>query len=445
MKNLLFTLFLMACLTTNSYAQWTLEYLSSPRAQLQSAKFGNEIYFIAGNSTAMCSTVDVYNTVTEVWMPATNISVPRCFPAAVGGDSALYVAGGLVAFTTLNFGSNIVDIYKNGTWSTHILPDSIWLAQAVHVGNKILIGGGLKSFNSGTGVPVVSDLLDVYDELTNTWDTDTLSEPRTETAVATDGVIAIFAGGLKGANQVSNVVDIYNSSTNTWTTDTLSEARTLAAGIYAGGKFYFAGGAKPDVSNSSDVVDIFDGTNWTTAHLSSPRAGSRACTAGDKVFFAGGGDMDLPNLSSVSSSDLVDVYDITSALWTTSNMNYEKINHTAIGAGNKVYVAGGYEISSGTLLDAVEVWDITYGIHSLEHFNEISAYPNPAVDFLTISLTGKSSKTEIRIINLIGEVVLHSSLTKQKSVIDISSLSDGVYLIELAAGENISRQKFIKQ
>ena len=62
--------------------------MSSYRAQLQSARMIDTIYFIGGVGNDISSTVDAYNTVSGSWMPLSNISSPRCFTASVGGDSA---------------------------------------------------------------------------------------------------------------------------------------------------------------------------------------------------------------------------------------------------------------------------------------------------------------------------------------------------------------------
>lgn len=443
MKNLIYTFYLIICLSNISYAQWSLDYMSSGRAQLQSARMVDTIYFIAGSGAAISSAVDAYNTVSGSWMPVSNISSPRCFTASVGGDSALYVAGGLTSFGDPLVGTNVIDIYKNGIWSTDTLPDSIWAATAVHVGSKILIAGAYTSFSFSTNTPIVSNLVYVFDELTNSWTVDTLSEARGNPAVASDGVIAIFAGGHSGKNLPSDAVDIYNSVTDTWTAATLSEARAHVGGVYAGGKFYFAGGIKSGVGNSSDVIDIYDGTNWTVDYLSFPRGGIYPASAGGKIFFPGGGDMDLLQLYFISSESLVDVYDIASASWSTNHMNFDKINHTSLGYENRIYVAGGAQVP-GTLLDAVEIWDVATGVHFLNPFDKITAYPNPAGDLVTLKgIENLSGFIDGVITTCDGSVV--SKVTGIDGGIDISHLSVGLYFLNIRYDTGTVTVKLIKE
>ena len=72
---------------------------------------------------------------------------------------------------------------------------------------------------------------------------------------------------------VSDVVDIYNGVTNTWTTAVLSSARYLlsAVSLPAQGLLVFAGGQT--TAGASSRIDIFIGATglWATDELSSPR------------------------------------------------------------------------------------------------------------------------------------------------------------------------------
>lgn len=83
-------------------------------------------------------------------------------------------------------------------------------------------------------------------------------------------------------------------------------------------------------------------------------------------------------------------------------------------------------------------------INVLQSF-PFNIFPNPASDYLTLELPSGVSNTEIIIFNLFGEIKHSSTFKEQTSVINISDLSSGIYLIEVVTDNNISRQKFIKQ
>jgi len=438
------TLVLIAALTiSSSYAQWNLQSMPTPKGQLQSAKMGDLLYFIGGcdENLTIVSTVEVYNSLSGTWLPATNISSPRCFTASIGGDSALYVAGGVASWNDV-VGSTVLDIYQNGVWSSLTLPDSSCFGQTLHVGNKILFAGHLKRYNYGTATLVPSDLVFVYDEVTKTMSVDTLSQARTFVAAATDGIMGIFAGGSQGFNKVSNVVDIYNSTTDSWTTDTLSQARTNFAGIYAGGKFFFAGGAGPGTNLSYNTVDIYDGANWTTAQLSEARAGIAACSGGDKVFFTGGGDVNSQSLQYTSVSSVVDIFDVSQNSWTANNMNFAKVTHTAIGAGNNVYVAGG--LSGSSVLDAFEIFDATAGIGESSKSGEVMVFPNPASIEIQLQLPSELIGSEYYINDLAGRLILSGKVMNSNTRIDISDLVNGFYFFNIS-GSSRQSVKLIKQ
>ncbi|HKR05533.1 MAG TPA: T9SS type A sorting domain-containing protein, partial [Bacteroidia bacterium] len=74
-----------------------------------------------------------------------------------------------------------------------------------------------------------------------------------------------------------------------------------------------------------------------------------------------------------------------------------------------------------------------------------SIFPNPAADDITIELPANSSKAEIKIYNMPGQLIYSSRLTKQKTTIDISAFRKGAYIIQIATADAISRQKLIRQ
>ncbi len=78
--------------------------------------------------------------------------------------------------------------------------------------------------------------------------------------------------------------------------------------------------------------------------------------------------------------------------------------------------------------------------------NEVSAdrftiYPNPASGYLTLS-SGQNSSTDYRIYDMTGREIKTGKIVQStKTLIDINTLSEGVYIIK--AGRY--QQKFIRQ
>ena len=107
--------------------------------------------------------------------------------------------------------------------------------------------------------------------------------------------------------------------------------------------------------------------------------------------------------------------------------------------------------------------DISLGLVSFVPFDTLQCYlntaipfnpfqnilfyisPNPASCNLTVSIPMTISKILIKIINILGEIEYSSIATSELTNIDISNLTNGVYIIQVSINDKVQRQKFIKQ
>ena len=72
-----------------------------------------------------------------------------------------------------------------------------------------------------------------------------------------------------------------------------------------------------------------------------------------------------------------------------------------------------------------------------------SIYPNPTKDLLFIRTDAK--KLEVEISNLIGEVILTTTISNGLQQIDLANQAKGVYLIKLINGQKSEQRKIIIQ
>ncbi|MBL0329050.1 MAG: T9SS type A sorting domain-containing protein [Bacteroidetes bacterium] len=70
--------------------------------------------------------------------------------------------------------------------------------------------------------------------------------------------------------------------------------------------------------------------------------------------------------------------------------------------------------------------------------------PNPASDNLTIEFNTNFQKGEIEIYNMLGETMLSTETNGQNTILNISDLSIGLYIVQVKSENKISRQRFIK-
>lgn len=74
---------------------------------------------------------------------------------------------------------------------------------------------------------------------------------------------------------------------------------------------------------------------------------------------------------------------------------------------------------------------------------QIQIYPNPAIGKIIIDC-GDRKELKMQAYNIIGDCVLQCDLTSGSNLIDISSLTSGIYLIRLTEKDGIYQQKLIK-
>ena len=73
---------------------------------------------------------------------------------------------------------------------------------------------------------------------------------------------------------------------------------------------------------------------------------------------------------------------------------------------------------------------------------QVSIYPNPASDFITIEIPTQS---QISILNLNGQEVLEQTTTEPRTVVDISTLPNGLYFVRVRGEMIVGLGKFVKQ
>jgi len=77
--------------------------------------------------------------------------------------------------------------------------------------------------------------------------------------------------------------------------------------------------------------------------------------------------------------------------------------------------------------------------------NLLILYPNPAQDQLQLDLGVVANNASVSVIDLQGRSMMNISLTNvQKHCLDISGLSNGVYLIKVINGKKVTNAKFVK-
>lgn len=89
----------------------------------------------------------------------------------------------------------------------------------------------------------------------------------------------------------------------------------------------------------------------------------------------------------------------------------------------------------------------TVGINdAAQDENELSIYPNPASENITINITSTSKNVSVKIYDATGRMVKNMENVKSgENTINVSELENGLYLLNLQDGNNSVTKRFIKQ
>jgi hypothetical protein len=91
----------------------------------------------------------------------------------------------------------------------------------------------------------------------------------------------------------------------------------------------------------------------------------------------------------------------------------------------------------------------TLGLNELPNYGELSVFPNPAQDELTIDLVAKvDGNASVKIMDLSGRVLLQDEMNASASFAeyfaDVSQYKKGTYVIRISTVNGIYTKKFIK-
>lgn len=342
--------------------EWSVSQLSAPRFSMSAVSRGDLVLFAGGNNLLLnqaYDVVDIYNNLTGTWSTAT-LSIPRgAMASAVVGDLAIFAGG----YNNTTF-TDRVDIYNftTKTWTTASLSQARGFASAAVLGSKVFIAGGISANNTP------SDRIDIYDASAGSWTTASLSTPRggEKTAVTACGKVFFAGGGNFNTNtkmwsNSSNVIDIYDETTNSWSTDHTTNSLMFHSVESAGDQLVIAGGhsATPTGSEHFKLVEIFTcragsclprGISFgTQAEIDGFQAAHTSCTRIDGNVVIHGN-----NISDLSGLDRVDAIGGDLNIWGNPSLASLSGLKVLSFIGGNMYIYGNDLITDLTGLDSLD-------------------------------------------------------------------------------------------
>ncbi len=282
------------------------------------------------------------------------------------------------------------------TWKSKTPMPTFRISYAIAaVNNKIyVIGGQTWSTNpDGSVSGKVTDIIEVYDVTTDTWETkQPLSQRRNDMdANVVDGKIHVIGGLGDG-----NFHEVYDPTTDTWTNSTpppYSMSRYLSCVV--DDKIYLIHDNNSHICSPTiereGILHIYDtktdswsvGATIPTTYRGSGIAATTGLHAPKRIYVMGGGICrGFADIEAVSSNY---IYDPVSDSWGNStDMPTARSNPAVVAVNDKLYAIGGGLTSTsitGTPTDVVEVYTpFDYGVSSGYALNGAAATITDSID-----------------------------------------------------------------
>lgn len=204
----------------------------------------------------------------DSWVPKTPIPTQRYGLKAATVDEKIFAIGGILLHGPLHVRSEANEEYDpvTDTWvSRNPLPTPrANFGIAVYQNKIYCIGGSIYTYEAVARIFKLSDVNEVYDSKTDTWENKTsLPTPRENLdANILNGKIYLI-GGTTG-EQISNLNEVYDPQTDTWTTmSPLPTPVSLYASAVVDNKIFVIGGQNGNGPNY--LTQIYDPTvdSWS--------------------------------------------------------------------------------------------------------------------------------------------------------------------------------------
>jgi hypothetical protein len=244
----------------------------------------------------------------------------------------------------------------------------------------------LAFFAGGEGTAGFSNVVDVFNTISGKWTNASLTVSRSQLAATSVGSLALFAGGLLQDSTTTSVVDIFDMASGVWSTASLSVARYILAATSVADLALFGGGAmffgQDQGKGLSSVVDIFNVTSglWTVQSLRVARSYLVATSVANLALFGGGvSDDGIP-----TKSQVVDIFNVTSGLWTTASLSVARMLLSATSVADLALFGGGL---SDRLLTVVDIFNVTSGLWTVQSLR-VARCALAATSFSNLALFG---------------------------------------------------------
>ena len=121
--------------------------------------------------------------------------------------------------------------------------------------------------------------------------------------------------------------------------------------------------------------------------------------------------------------------------------NFSKISLTGRTEGETIFIRV-WEYGGGTIgTFKIAAYDASLSTQSFTS-GTLTHYPNPVKDVLNLSYTSEISS--VNVYNMLGQQVIAKKVNANETAVDMSTLSDGAYIVNVTSGDSVKTIKVIK-
>ena len=223
-----------------------------------SVVINRKIYVIAGSDgdtrVGTTNLVEIYDPDTDSWSTGAPMPTKRSGHAATALNGKIYVVGGVHACPPCLPQLQAIEVYDpvSDTWDTTpraLMPTAREQPSAVAFNGKLYTFGGLMRNPSDLNDYLWTDIIEVYDPVTNKWDTTKAPMPTPTTGSREGSVIGgkiHFVGGFDDDWSGITTHEAYDPLTDTWSTlePIPAPGRFWPMTGVIDGRLYVAGGSR---------------------------------------------------------------------------------------------------------------------------------------------------------------------------------------------------------
>lgn len=116
-------------------------------------------------------------------------------------------------------------------------------------------------------------------------------------------------------------------------------------------------------------------------------------------------------------------------------------------AGTTITASPPYQYTGDGTQNGMGFWGTVLGIEDFENKITFKVSPNPTASILKIQLSSGILDGDVKVFDMLGKQILNNKISINNNIaqIDVSNISNGLYLIKVSSGGNIQTKRFIKQ